>query len=1043
MYKKVDTSLDFVAREQEILEFWKEHNIFEQSVELNTQGEEYAFYDGPPTANGKPHIGHILTRVIKDIIPRYQTMKGKHVERKAGWDTHGLPVELEVEKVLGLDGKPDIERYGIEEFIKACKESVWKYKGEWEKLSARVGYFADMKNPYITYDDNYIESVWWALAEINKKGLLYKGDRIVPYCPRCGTSLSTHEMAQGYKEVVSTSAVVKFKVKGRENTYFLAWTTTPWTLPANSAICLNPDVEYAEVAIEKEIYILAKDRVLDYFTVGKLLSVQRGSAYQGIAYEPLFSLPKQKGKNDYIVVCDKFVSVEEGTGIVHIAPAFGEDDFRVGGEQNLAIYNLVDDEGRYKREVSQFAGEYAQDCNQKVLKNLAEKEAVLTTKEHKHSYPHCWRCDTKLIYQARKSWFIRVSAIREKLLATNATINWIPSNIKDGRMGKFLENAHDWSLSRDRYWGTPLPIWECKECGKKDIIGSKAELKEKCGFCEDIELHRPYIDKCSYKCTCGGTMYRVPEVIDCWFDSGSMPFAQFHYPFENVEKFEKSFPANFISEAVDQTRGWFYTLLVISTILFDKAPFKNCIVLGHVNDKDGFKMSKHKGNVIDPWTVLDRQGADAVRWYFSSNSAPWLPAKFYEEAVSEAQRNYCGTLWNAYGFFVLYADIDKYNPANYQLHNCKLTKMDLWILSKMHSLNVKIDECLANYQITEAARLLQNFVDQLSNWYIRRARNRFWGKDMTEDKIAAFTTLYTVLVNTAKLTAPFTPFIAELIYQNLVPNFFPMAEKSVHLTSFPQAERKWINKNLEIGMDNVLKIVSLARTARNTSNIKNRQPLKEMILFTVSPMTVCEDLQEVILDELNIKEFHYGNNVDVNNFITYKLKPQLKTLGPKYGNKLNAIRSFLTTCDATKVLQEIKEKGKFVTILDNSEVEIVLDDLLISTENVAGFACASDSDAGMTVALNIEIDEKLYEEGLIRELISKIQTMRKETTFAVTDVITVYYQCSDAFAHIIQKNSTTIKEAVLAKHLYRATIDVEYTKTWEVNEHTIHLSIAI
>ncbi len=777
--------------------------------------------------------------------------------------------------------------------------------------------------------------------------------------------------------------------------------------------------------------------------MGKLLSVQRGSAYQGIAYEPLFSLPKQKGKNGYIVVCDKFVSVEEGTGIVHIAPAFGEDDFRVGGEQNLAIYNLVDDEGRYKREVSQFAGEYAQDCNQKVLKNLAEKEAVLTTKEHKHSYPHCWRCDTKLIYQARKSWFIRVSAIREKLLATNATINWIPSNIKDGRMGKFLENAHDWSLSRDRYWGTPLPIWECKECGKKDIIGSKAELKEKCGFCEDIELHRPYIDKCSYKCTCGGTMYRVPEVIDCWFDSGSMPFAQFHYPFENVEKFEKSFPANFISEAVDQTRGWFYTLLVISTILFDKAPFKNCIVLGHVNDKDGFKMSKHKGNVIDPWTVLDRQGADAVRWYFSSNSAPWLPAKFYEEAVSEAQRNYCGTLWNAYGFFVLYADIDKYNPANYQLHNCKLTKMDLWILSKMHSLNVKIDECLANYQITEAARLLQNFVDQLSNWYIRRARNRFWGKDMTEDKIAAFTTLHTVLVNTAKLTAPFTPFIAELIYQNLVPNFFPMAEKSVHLTSFPQAERKWINKNLEIGMDNVLKIVSLARTARNTSNIKNRQPLKEMILFTASPMTVCEDLQEVILDELNIKEFHYGNNVDVNNFITYKLKPQLKTLGPKYGNKLNTIRSFLTTCDATKVLQEIKEKGKFVTILDNSEVEIVLDDLLISTENVAGFACASDSDAGMTVALNIEIDEKLYEEGLIRELISKIQTMRKETTFAVTDVITVYYQCSDAFAHIIQKNSTTIKEAVLAKHLYRATIDVEYTKTWEVNEHTIHLSIAI
>ncbi len=844
MYKKVDTSLDFIQREKEVIEFWKENGIFEKSVEKNEGGEEFSFYDGPPTANGKPHVGHVLTRSMKDLIPRYRTMKGRHVLRKAGWDTHGLPVELEVEKLLGLDGKQQIESYGIEPFIKQCKLSVWKYKSEWEKMSDRVGYWADMDNPYVTYDDNYIESEWWALKRMHEKGLLYKGHKIVPYCPRCGTALSSHEVAQGYKLVKENSAVARFKVKGAKNRYILAWTTTPWTLPSNVALCMNPDEPYVEIAAEGVNYILAEALAGKFFEEYKVVAKKRGKDWEGLEYEPLFPettaeikriSPASSAVKAHYVVCDGYVTMGDGTGVVHIAPAFGEDDYKVGKKYGLPVVQLVNERGCFDERFESLNGIFAKKADKAILDRLEKEGTLFKVLPYEHDYPHCWRCDTPLLYYARSSWFIEVTKVKSDIIAANRSVNWMPDNIKDGRMGNFLENVIDWGLSRDRYWGTPLPVWVCPDCGEIEVIGSKEELKEKCGLDKnaDIELHRPYLDGLVCKCPrCGGKMKRTPEVIDCWFDSGSMPFAQYHYPFENKETFEKTFPADFISEAVDQTRGWFYTLLVINTILFGKAPFKNCIVLGHVNDKNGIKMSKHKGNVVDPWSVLDKQGADAVRWYFYSSSAPWIPSRFSEETVSETQRKYIGTLWNTYAFFTLYAEIDQYDPSKYDLKKCRLSLMDKWILSKLNSLTRFIDEGLEKYEICESARALQDFCDLLSNWYVRRCRDRYWGADMTEDKIAAYTTLYTVLVTLSKLTAPFTPFIAEMIYNNLVPAFYKNAPVSVHLCAFPVSDKKYIDKQLEAAMDEVTDIVILGRAARNAGNLKNRQPLSEMYVVT-------------------------------------------------------------------------------------------------------------------------------------------------------------------------------------------------------------------
>ncbi|MDE5990842.1 MAG: isoleucine--tRNA ligase, partial [Clostridia bacterium] len=830
MYKKVDSGMNFCEREKDVIAFWKQNRIFEKSVEKNKGKESFSFYDGPPTANGKPHIGHILTRVMKDIIPRYKTMKGYYVARKAGWDTHGLPVELEVEKLLGIDGKPEIEKYGIEPFIKKCKESVWKYKGEWERMSDRVGYWVDMDNPYITYDDNYIESVWWAVKTIADKGLIYKGHKIVPYCPRCGTALSSHEVAQGYKDVKEKSVFVKFKRKNNEG-YFLAWTTTPWTLPSNVALCMNGEENYVEIKVGEEIFVLAEALAPSLFEEYEVLSLKLGKEYEYEEYLPLYDTNDTK-KKSYYVTNDSYVTLTDGTGIVHIAPAFGEDDSKVGRKYDLPFVQMVDDRGRFIAAMGDLQGVFVKDGDKLIIKDLAERGLLFKELLFEHSYPFCWRCDTPLLYYARSSWFIKMTEVRDKLLKNNATVNWMPPTIGTGRMGNFLENVIDWGISRERYWGTPLPIWVCQDCGKIKVVGSKAELKSLGGLKEDIELHKPYIDKVTFKCECGGEMKRTPEVMDCWFESGSMPFAQLHYPFENKEIFEEQFPANFISEAVDQTRGWFYTLLAISTLLFDKAPFKNCIVLGHVNDKNGIKMSKHKGNVVDPWSVLDVQGADAVRWYFYSSSAPWLPSRFSADNVSECQRKYMGTLWNTYSFFVLYANIDKYDPSKYELKNCKLSHMDKWILSNLNTLVDYVDKCLDAYKITESARAIQDFADILSNWYVRRGRERYWASDMNDDKIAAYTTLYTVLVTLAKITAPYTPFMSESIYQNLVVNFFKDAPESVHLCEFPTADMSMVDKKLEADMDFVLQAVVLGRSARNKANIKNRQPLGNLYILT-------------------------------------------------------------------------------------------------------------------------------------------------------------------------------------------------------------------
>ncbi len=1038
MYRKVDTGMNFLDREKEVIAFWKENHVFEESVEDTKGHPTFSFYDGPPTANGKPHIGHILTRVMKDIVPRYKTMKGYHVPRKAGWDTHGLPVELEVEKSLGLDGKKEIETYGIEPFIKKCKESVWKYKSEWEKMSDRVGYWVDMDNPYVTYDDNYIESEWWALKEIWKKGLLYQGYKIVPYCPRCGTALASHEVAQGYKDVKEKSVYVKFKVKGKENTYFLAWTTTPWTLPSNVALCMNPDEDYVEIEAENgEHYVLAQALVGSLFENYTTVSVKKGKEYEYAEYEPLFPFALGTFREKaYYVTNDGYVTLTDGTGIVHIAPAFGEDDAKVGRKYNLPLVQLVNDRGCFKPGTGAYEGMFAKDADKFIIKDLKENGTLFKELLYEHSYPFCWRCDTPLLYYARHSWFIRVTAVKDRLIAANKTVNWMPETIGTGRMGNFLENVIDWGLSRERYWGTPLPVWVCKDCGEIHVVGSRKELRERCGLTRDVELHRPYLDSLTMKCDkCGGEMKRVPEVIDCWFDSGSMPFAQYHYPFENEDKFKETFPADFISEAVDQTRGWFYTLLTISTLLFDKAPFKNCIVLGHVNDKNGIKMSKHKGNVVDPWSVLDKQGADAVRWYFYTSSAPWIPSRFSAEAVSECQRKFMGTLWNTYAFFVLYAEIDGYDPRKYDLKDCKLSLMDKWVLSRLNTLVKTVDENLNAYDVTDSARKIQDFVDELSNWYVRRGRERYWGKEMTDDKVAAYTTLYTVLVTLSKVLAPFTPFMAESIYRNLVANFYPEDPLSVHLCAFPTADEARIDKALEDSMEETLEVVALGRAARNAGALKNRQPLLKLLVCSERKLDFTPETVEILKDELNVKEVSFGASAA--DYIAYEIKPQLKTLGPRYGKKLNEIRTFLASCDGKTVVDAVNS-GVYTVDLGGEEVTFTKDDLLITVKSKEGFVSAADH--GITAVLDKTLTPELICEGYVRELVSKVQSMRKEAGFEVTDHILLSVKTDDAeLAALLNSSKEEISASVLCDGYGAATGG--FTKDLDLNDVPVTVTV--
>lgn len=1034
MYKKVDAGLNFIDREKEILTYWKKHDIFRRSTEKNEGGPEFTFYDGPPTANGKPHIGHILTRVIKDIIPRYRTMKGYHVLRKAGWDTHGLPVELEVEKQLGISGKPQIEEFGIEPFLQRCKESVWKYKGEWEKMSDRVGYWVDMEHPYVTYENDYIESEWWALKTIAEKGLLYKGHKVVPYCPRCGTALSSHEVAQGYKDVKETSVFVAFKVKNEENTYLLAWTTTPWTLPSNVALCVNAKEDYVYAEKDGRIYIAAA--ALLQSALGEdctVLKTVKGSELCGMDYQPLFDFAKTD-KRAWYVVADDYVTLDAGSGIVHIAPAFGEDDARVGRENDLPFVQLINAQGRFVEEAVPYAGMFIKDADKHIIKDLEKTGNLVKALEFTHSYPFCWRCDTPLIYYARSTWFIKMTAVKEQLIRNNRSVNWIPESIKDGRMGNFLENVIDWGLSRERYWGTPLPVWEC-ECGHFHTVGSRKELAQLTGCSEDIELHKPFLDPLTIQCPkCGREMHRAPEVIDCWFDSGSMPFAQLHYPFENKEEFEKLFPADFISEAIDQTRGWFYTLLAISTLLFDKAPFKNCIVLGHVNDKDGIKMSKHKGNVVDPWSILDKQGADAVRWYFYTGSAPWLPSRFYSEAVSEAQRKYMGTLWNTYAFYVMYAEIDQFDPTAYTLEYDKLSVMDKWILSKLNSLISFVDEGLENYRITETARALGDFVDELSNWYVRRGRERYWGSEMSQDKINAYMTLYTVLTTLTKLTAPYTPFVAEEIYRNLVCSLDASAPESVHLCSFPEANKEWIDKELEEDMEYLLKAVALGRACRNEANIKNRQPLQTLYISgaKILPEKFCRELA----DELNVKEVKFTD--DSSDFITYTFKPQLRTVGPKYGKLVGGISRYLASADGSKLMKELNTNGVLSFSLDGTDITLAQEDLLITPANKSGFT--AQSEAGITAVLDTNITEKLRREGYMRELVSKIQTMRKEIGLEVTDHILLTLTADAPLDAIAAEFAEEIKSDCLADALTVGAAGPD-SKKWDINDLQCTISI--
>ena len=1053
MYKKVPTDMNFVGREKEVEKFWDDNHIFEKSIEEREGCPDYIFYDGPPTANGKPHIGHVLTRVIKDMIPRYRTMKGYMVPRKAGWDTHGLPVELEVEKSLGLDGKDQIEEYGLEPFIDKCKESVWKYKGMWEDFSATVGFWADMEHPYVTYHNSFIESEWWALKQIWDKGLLYKGFKIVPYCPRCGTPLSAQEVAQGYKDVKERSAVVRFKVKD-EDAYILAWTTTPWTLPSNLALCVNPNEDYAKVkAADGYTYYMAcalldtvlgklgatgnKEDGAESKPAYEILETYKGTDLEGKEYEPLYQCAAdaaaKQNKKAFYVTCDTYVTLTDGTGVVHIAPAFGEDDANVGRKYGLPFVQLVDEKGNMA-ESTPFAGLFVKKADPEVLKDLDSRGLLFDAPKFEHSYPHCWRCDTPLIYYARESWFIKMTAVRDDLIANNNTINWIPESIGKGRFGDWIENVQDWGISRNRYWGTPLNIWEC-ECGHMHSIGSIAELKEMSDNCpDDIELHRPYIDAVTIKCPkCGKEMHRVPEVIDCWFDSGSMPFAQHHYPFENQELFEKQFPADFISEAVDQTRGWFYSLLAISTLIFNKAPYKNVIVLGHVQDENGQKMSKSKGNAVDPFEALEKYGADAIRWYFYINSAPWLPNRFHGKAVTEGQRKFMGTLWNT-AFFVLYANIDEFDATKYTLEYDKLSVMDKWLLSKMNTMVKSVDDNLGNYRIPEAARALQEFVDDMSNWYVRRSRERFWAKGMEQDKINAYMTLYTALVTVSKAAAPMIPFMTEEIYQNLVRSIDKDAPESIHLCLFPEVNEDQIDPELEQNMDNVLKLVVMGRACRNASNIKNRQPIGQM--FVKAGFTLPEFYQEIVADELNVKNVKFTD--DVRDFTSYNFKPQLKTVGPKYGKMLGGIKNALNSLDGNAAMDEINETGALKLDVNGQEITLFREDLLIETAQIDGYV--SENDSGITVVLDTNLTPELLEEGFVREIISKVQTMRKEADFEVMDRIRVTYDGSDKAETIFAKYAGEIAGEVLANEVVKAE-PAGYVKEWKINGETVTMGV--
>ena len=1048
VYRKVDTNLNFVDREKEVEKFWKDNKIFEKSMDSRKEGETYTFYDGPPTANGKPHIGHVLTRVIKDMIPRYRTMKGYMVPRKAGWDTHGLPVELEVEKKLGLDGKEQIEEYGMEPFIQQCKESVWKYKGMWEDFSSTVGFWADMEHPYVTYDNNFIESEWWALKEIWEKGLLYKGFKIVPYCPRCGTPLSAQEVSQGYKTVKERSAIVRFKVVG-EDAYFLAWTTTPWTLPSNVALCVNPDEIYckvkaadgytyymAEALLDKVLGKLAKDDEPAY----EILEKYKGTDLERREYEPLFACAgeaaaKQR-KKAHFVTCDNYVTMSDGTGIVHIAPAFGEDDSRVGREYDLPFVQFVDGQGNMTKETP-YAGVFVKKADPMVLTDLDKEGKLFDAPKFEHDYPHCWRCDTPLIYYARESWFIKMTAVKDDLIRNNNTINWIPESIGKGRFGDWLENVQDWGISRNRYWGTPLNIWQC-ECGHMESVGSRQDLYEKSGDerAKTIELHRPYIDDITMKCPdCGKTMHRVPEVIDCWFDSGAMPFAQHHYPFENKDLFEQQFPADFISEAVDQTRGWFYSLLAESTLLFNKAPYKNVIVLGHVQDENGQKMSKSKGNAVDPFDALNKYGADAIRWYFYINSAPWLPNRFHGKAVVEGQRKFMSTLWNTYAFFVLYANIDNFDATKYTLDYDKLPVMDKWLLSKLNTMVKTVDEDLGSYKIPEAARALQEFVDDMSNWYVRRSRERFWAKGMEQDKINAYMTLYTALVTVAKAAAPMIPFMTEDIYQNLVRSIDADAPESIHLCDYPEVNEAWIDKDLEANMEELLEIVVLGRACRNTANIKNRQPIGTM--YVKAEKAMDKFYTDIIADELNVKEVKFAD--DVESFISYSFKPQLRTVGPKYGKLLNGIRTALSEVDGTAAMKELRDNGVLVLDIAGNRVELAEEDLLIETAQSEGYVTETDGET--SVVLDTNLTPELIQEGFVREIISKVQTMRKEAGFEVMDKIIVYAKDNDKIMDIMKANQDEIKREVLAENIILGEAE-GYTKEWNINKEAVTLGVS-
>ena len=1061
IYQKVSADMKFVEREKEVEKFWKDNDIFQKSIDNRKEGPTYTFYDGPPTANGKPHIGHVLTRVIKDMIPRYRTMKGYMVPRKAGWDTHGLPVELEVEKMLGLDGKEQIEEYGLEPFIKHCKESVWKYKGMWEDFSSTVGFWADMDNPYVTYDNNFIESEWWALKQIWDKGLLYKGFKIVPYCPRCGTPLSSHEVAQGYKTLKERTAVVRFKIVG-EDAYFLAWTTTPWTLASNIALCVNPDESYARVkAADGFTYIMAEallDKVLggiereEGTPAYEIIEKYKGKDLEYKEYEPLYQCAKdaadKQHKKAFFVYCDNYVTMEDGTGIVHIAPAFGEDDARVGRKYDAPFVQMVDEAGVMKPETP-FAGMRAKptkkemeagaiNCDVEVLKELEGRGILFSAPKVEHEYPHCWRCDTPLIYYARESWFIKMTdpEVKANLIANNKTINWIPETIGTGRFGAWLENVQDWGISRNRYWGTPLNIWQCEDCGEMISIGSIEELKANSDNCpDDIELHRPYIDAVTCTCpSCKGKMKRVPEVIDCWFDSGSMPFAQHHYPFENKDLFEQQFPAKFISEAVDQTRGWFYSLLAISTLLFNKAPYENVIVLGHVQDADGQKMSKSKGNAVDPFDALKKHGADAIRWYFYENSAPWVPNRFKDEWVAEGQRKFMGTFWNTYAFFVLYANIDDFDATKYKLEYDKLSVMDKWLLSKLNSLVKFVDINLENYKITETARALEDFTDELSNWYVRRSRERFWAKGMEQDKINAYMTLYTTLVTLAKISAPMVPFMTESIYRNLVCSIDKEAPISIHLCDFPEVQEEYIDKNLEETMDDVLNAVVIGRACRNSTNIKNRQPIGHM--FIKADWKLDEFYTAIIADELNVKEVEYTD--DVRAFTSYSFKPQMKTLGPKYGKLLNAIRTALTEVDGNATMDKLNESGSFELNVEGQAIELSKDDVLIEMTQKEGFV--ANSDKGITVVLDTNLTPELIEEGFVREVISKVQTMRKDAGFEVMDKINLYISGNDKIADIVNKNAAQVMTVVLAEDIITDKTS-GFTKDWDINGEKVTLAV--